>query len=57
MDIRFSSQGTGACPLCKYYKGCKILKKMKQVFLEEVKALNDNALEAVIYRCPHFEEE
>ena len=56
MDIRFSTKGTGACPMCTHFEGCKILEKMQKVFLDEVKETYDTALEAVIYRCPEFEE-
>jgi len=57
MEIKFSTRGTGACPLCRKFGDCRILKKMEKVFLEEVRAVNDNALETVVYRCPEFEEE
>jgi len=56
MEIRFSAQGNGACPLCIHYKNCKILKKMTALLLEEVKEKSDNRFEAVIYRCPEFIE-
>lgn len=56
MEIRFSAQGNGACPLCISYKNCKILEKMTALLLEEVKEKSDSRFEAVIYRCPEFVE-
>ena len=56
MEIKFSTQGTGACPLCHRYGDCRILKKMAEVFQEEASERHDNTVEAVIYRCPEFEE-
>lgn len=56
MEIRFSAQGNGACPLCTKYGKCEILNKMTEVFKKEVKEYSDTMLEAVIYRCPEFEE-
>lgn len=56
MEIKFSSQETGACPLCEKYDNCRILKRMRQVFLDEVTEKYDNQMEVVIYRCPEFKE-
>ena len=56
MEIKFSTRGTGACPLCVHYSDCRILRKMEKVFDEEVEPKYDTKLEAVVYRCPEFEE-
>ena len=56
MEIRFSVQGTGACHICARKHRCEILKETEKVLSEKVKAINDDIMEIVIYRCPEFEE-
>ena len=56
MKIKFSDQGTGACPLCSKYERCEILKNAEISFLRNVKEENDEVMEVVIYRCPEFVE-
>ena len=56
MEIKFSSQGTGACPLCRNFKNCKILAKTGASLKKTVKEKHDEVMEVVIYRCPEFTE-
>jgi hypothetical protein len=56
MDVNFNTQGTGACPLCRNYESCGILKEAEKVFLNTVEEKYDDVMEVVIYRCPEFEE-
>jgi hypothetical protein len=56
MEIKFSPLETGACPICRNFKSCRILEKIEKACLEEAEEKFDTVLEAVIYRCPEFEE-
>ncbi len=56
MVIKFSSQGTGACPLCSNFEDCKILAKTEKTLQKVVDDKNDDVMEVVIYRCPEFTE-
>lgn len=58
IDIRFSTQNTGACPICKKLDGCKILSHIEEAIVNsDVSLQNDNKMDVVIYRCPEFIEE
>lgn len=58
MEVNFSKQGTGACPLCKHflYGRCHILSGLSRAANEQVQRKYDYVMEIVIYRCPEFEE-
>jgi hypothetical protein len=56
MNVLFSGQNTGACPLCKKWKECNILKMINGSVKNLGSTEKDDVLEVVIYRCPYFEE-
>ncbi|MDC7227706.1 MAG: hypothetical protein PQJ61_13160 [Spirochaetales bacterium] len=56
MDVKFSVQGTGACPLCLHRSDCRIIRKTARQLSRNVKEKHDEVMELVIYRCPEFEE-
>ena len=56
MEIKFSVQGTGACPICIYKSNCRIRRNAGAFLEKEVKEEHDEVMELVIYRCPEFVE-
>ncbi len=56
IEVQISSHNNGACPICKNYRDCHILKRLEDVLKEECNQIYDDAVELVIYRCPEFEE-
>ncbi len=56
INVQISSHNNGACPLCKSYKDCHILKKLRATLKETCNEKYDDTIEIVIYRCPEFEE-
>lgn len=57
INVVFSSQNTGACPMCKNKSDCRILESLKKTSYEVVKEKYDDQMEVVIYRCPEFREQ
>ena len=55
--IKFSSMGTGACPMCVKFGDCHIIKSMELSVERQVKPKYDDRFEIVVYLCPEFEEE
>ena len=56
MDIKFSIKGTGACPLCKKFNSCQIIRNMSTCAAKRKPEEKEQAIEVVIYRCPEFIE-
>ena len=56
MKIDISPIDTGACPICKKRKRCKILHKLS-TSMEELEKDSEMVMEIVIYLCPQFEED
>jgi hypothetical protein len=56
IDIKFSTQSNGACPMCRRFGNCDILKEIDNVIQELCAPVSDNTMEIVIYRCPEFKE-
>ncbi len=57
IDVNFSVQSTGACPMCRRLKNCDILKEIDNVVQETCAPVSDSTMEIVVYRCPEFKEE
>ena len=55
MNIEFSPQGTGACPLCKKHHSCTIQNSIMRKF-EDIQEEKEDPFELVIYACPYFAE-
>jgi len=55
MEIKFSSQGNGACPFCEKQDKCLILKKLRKA-VEDMGDSKGTGMEIVIYTCPNFKE-
>lgn len=56
IQVRFSAQETGACPLCKSFEYCPLLAQIRQAVESGPSGGPDEVLEVVIYRCPRFKE-
>ena len=56
MEIKFSAQSTGACPLCRRFETCHILSEMRKTLSECCSPVSDDTMELVVYRCPEFKE-
>ena len=56
IKVDISSHNNGACPICKNYDNCHILRRLEEVLKSECTKIFDDTIEIVIYRCPEFEE-
>lgn len=56
MEVNFSMEGTGACPMCKKWRLCRIHNYLTTTINDVVEKKYDHVMEIVIYRCPEFEE-
>jgi hypothetical protein len=57
IDVNFSIQSTGACPMCRRFQTCDILKEFEIVVQKTCAPVADSTMEIVVYRCPEFKEE
>jgi len=56
IEIKFSAQSTGACPICKRFDNCHILQALRKTLAETCSPVSDDTMELVVYRCPEFKE-
>ena len=57
IQVKFSPQSTGACPICARYRRCDIIDDIRESTQKNCAAVADDTMEIVIYRCPEFKEQ